>query len=311
MIIFDTKDISVTTETSVILGNFDGVHLAHQKLFELSNHDAKQRGLKSLVFTFNPHPQSFFGNENFKAITTKEEKRMLFSSLGMDYAVEYPFDKDTMNMEAELFFEEVLLKRLNAKVISVGEDYRFGKGRRGNRHLLFDMCENSNIKLNVLPEMVTGSEAISSTAIRKYISENKLYKAADMLGRPYFVMGEISHGKKLGRSIGFPTINFKSESGKLYPPGGVYITETEINGKKYKSVTNIGNRPTVGGFDSNTETHLLDFEGDIYGQSAVVFFLERIRDEKRFETTDELGRQISEDIDTALSYFRSRNAVPF
>jgi len=309
MTLFNTKDISINKGASIILGNFDGVHLAHQRIFEIAKQRAKQMQLKSLAFTFNPHPQSFFGNKQFKSITVAKEKRWLISQLGIDYIVEYPFDDELTKMEPKRFFEGVLIEKLNAKVITVGENHRFGKERQGNGVLLAEMCKKYNIGLNIIPNIILDEEAISSTAIRKFLAENKLGKASKMLGRPYFIMDNVIKGKALGRSIGFPTINFKAEMTKLYPPGGVYVTQTIVENKKYKSVTNVGNKPTVGGTEINIETHLLGFDGDVYDKSATVFFYKQIRGEKRFDTIQTLGNQIAADIKSTYNFFNDAGGV--
>ena len=303
MTLINTKNISISSPTSIVLGNFDGVHLAHQKLFSIAKEKAEQMQIKTLAFTFSPHPQGFFGNGSFKAITTVEEKSWLISRLGIDYIAEYPFDEQVQAMEPEQFFEEILLAKLSAKIITVGEDHRFGKERKGDNRVLSEMCEKYDICLNIVSDMFLGENVISSTVVRKYIGEGKLIEAASMLGRAHFIMDIVSKGKALGRSIGFPTINFKAKNAKLYPPTGVYVTQTEINGKRYKSVTNIGSKPTVGCTEVNIETHLLDFSGDVYNQTSVVFFYERIRGEKKFSTVQELSCQIAADIKSANIFF--------
>ena len=303
MTLINNQNISINSRTSIILGNFDGVHLAHQRLFSLAKQRSDELQIKSLAFTFNPHPQEFFGGREFKSITTAEERRLLISQSGIDYVVEYPFDEKIQMMEPEQFFKEILVDELNAKVITVGEDHRFGKERKGNSRLLFNMCEKYDVELNIMPDMLLGKDIISSTAVRKYIREGKLSEATNMLGRAYLIIDTVSKGRALGRSIGFPTINFKSKDAKLYPPDGVYVTQTEILNEKYKSVTNIGSKPTVGGTEVNIETHLLDFNGDAYNQPAVVFFHERIRGEKKFNTVQELSRQIAKDIEHVIKFF--------
>jgi riboflavin kinase/FMN adenylyltransferase len=206
-------------------------------------------------------------------------------------------------MPPERFFKEILINKLHAKIITAGADYHFGKNRAGDSRLLMKMCDAYGVELNVIDDMFLGEEAISSTAIRKHICGGNLKEAAKMLGREYFVSGIVGHGKALGRTIGFPTINFKAEEAKIYPPNGVYATESRlISGQKFNSITNIGRKPTVNGAEENIETHILDFSGNLYGQEVAVYFHEQIRNEKRFDNVHELGRQISKDIEAVRNY---------
>jgi len=303
MILLNTKDISVNDKTSVVLGNFDGVHLAHQRLFDIAKKRADQMLLKSIAFTFNPHPQLFFGSSKFKSITTSSEKRMLLELLGIDYCIEYPFDEELTKTEPKKFFKEVLIDKLNAKVLTVGESHRFGKDRQGSGEILSEMCNKYDVELNIVDDMISDGEVISSTAIRQYIDENQLKRAKEMLGRPYFIAGKVEEGNKLGRTIDCPTINFMKHDAKLYPSFGVYVTETIVRGRNYKSATNIGSNPTVGGTGINIETHLLDFSEDIYGEMAVVFFYERIRSEIKFDTMQAMSDEIAADIQYTYDFF--------
>lgn len=280
------------TNTSVTFGKFDGLHLGHG---ELINNVINSEPLKSVFFTFDLNPLSLFSEKEIKLIYTEEEKKEILSKFQLDYVVRFPFTKETANMEAEDFIEKIIFEKLGAKRIVVGEDFCFGKGRKGDVHLLNEMSEKFGYSLKAIPKLRKNGDEISSTGIRKLIKNGEMQKANSLLGRYYSIISPIIHGKKLGHTVGMPTINQKPANSKLLPPFGVYASFTKLDGKVYKGITNIGVKPTIGESFIGVETWLFDFNQDVYGKMAEVCILEFIRPEIRFASLDDLKFQVDYD----------------
>ncbi len=295
----------IKENTSITIGNFDGVHKAHKKLIEMAIGCGKSfdGGLKTLVLSFYPHPVAFFRSGSFKPLVTSEEKQLLLNQLDVDFFVEFPFE-EVVTVEPEQFFKEILIDKLGCKALTVGEDYRFGKNRAGDINLLKQLGEKYGVTVNVMSDIYYEGRRISSTAIRECIEKKDFELAEKMLARPYFAMGKVTSGKSIGRTIGFPTLNISTHEDKLYPSNGVYITTTEHGGYIYKSITNIGVKPTVGENERVIETFLFDFSGnDLYGEEIVVNFHKWVRDEKKFGDVSELKEQIAKDKAVAERFF--------
>ena len=207
----------------------------------------------------------------------------------------FPFREETKSMTPEAFIQEILVERMDAKLICVGEDFRFGCGRRGNVEMLDEYASKYGYELCVFPKICEDGEVISSTRIRRELAEGKIETANRLLGDPYFVSGEVVHGNALGRTIGMPTANLVPGSQKLLPVYGVYASRVEVDGKIYAGVTNVGVKPTVGASQANVETTLLHFDGDLYGKQMKVYFLYFLRPEQRFESLDALKAQMAYD----------------
>ncbi len=280
--------------TSVALGKFEGVHLAHQKLLFSMKQYAENYNLKPLVFTFDPHPNHYFLN-SFNAITTLAEKKMIFNQMGFEFVI-YPFDEHIVKKSPQQFVEDILAKQFNCKAITVGSGFAFGKDRSGTCETLIEISKKLGIHVNVVPLMLDNGIKISSSNIRDLISKGQLQEAKRLLGRPYFILGSVVYGEQRGRTIGFPTVNIEANNEKLYPPNGVYATKTLYNGVFYKSVTNIGIKPTFGGTIKNIETHILGFNEYVYGKNIAVYFYERIRGEQKFENVSDLIEAVKKDI---------------
>jgi riboflavin kinase/FMN adenylyltransferase len=285
----------------VVLGNFDGIHIGHRELINKANEMAKKLDLKALVFTFLPHPSFVLANkEPVDLIYLSNEKSMIINEI--DFFVEYPYDLETAKMTPEDFVSEIVCKQLNAKIIIVGEDYRFGNKRKGDINLLENLSTKYGYKLIAIKKVSYNNNIISSTWIRKEIKEGHIEQANKLLGHNFSILGKVVEGKKNGRKLGFPTANIKPSKNKLLPPNGVYLSSIYVNNIKYNSITNVGTNPTLNGEEKVVETHILDFNEDIYGQEVVVELIKFIRNEKKFNSLDELKEAISENVEYLKKY---------
>ncbi|MDE5777006.1 MAG: bifunctional riboflavin kinase/FAD synthetase [Lachnospiraceae bacterium] len=284
-----------TKNTAVALGKFDGIHLGHQLLIKGLLEEQK-KGRQALVFTFGDAPNKILGKGFTKNIYTSEEKAYYFSRFGIDVLLEYPFTKEFAFCTPEDFAAECLVGQLGVSSIYVGEDFRFGRGRSGNVALLKALGNQYNFEIHAIPKKSLHGKIVSSTAIRDLL-ENHFHAANEMLGNPYFIYGEVKHGRHLGRTIGFPTINQQIQEHKLIPAYGVYASRVEIDGIYYKAISNLGVKPTIEGErKAGLETHILDFSGNLYGKYLQTELLYFIRQEERFADIGSLKEQIQLDI---------------
>jgi len=284
-----------TTKTAVALGKFDGIHLGHQLLIDGLRRE-KQKGCQALVFTFGTAPNEVLMGGVQKNIYTPEEKAIYFEELGVDVLLEYPFTKEFAALSPENFVTECLVKQLGVCSIYVGEDFRFGRGRSGKVSLLQAMGEQYHFEVHAVPKKTKHGKVISSTIIRDLL-ESHFYAANDMLGSPYFVFGEVVHGKHLGNTIGYPTINQMIPQQKLSPAFGVYASRVQIDGVTYRGISNLGKKPTIEGrHQLGLETHILGYTGDLYGRMLKTELLYFIRPEEKFPSVEALKEQIYNDI---------------
>ena len=289
--------------TAVSLGKFDGIHQGHSLLIN-EVLEKKRKGYESVVFTFSLHPMSLFSEKEVNLICTEEEKINLLESLGIDTLISYPFTKETAQTEPEDFIKNILVEQLDAKVIVVGNDYRFGKNRRGDVDLLKEYAKIYDYEVVVFEKLKIQDQMVSSTLIRQSIEQGDMKTVNELLGRPYTITGKVVHGRKLGRTLGIPTTNLLSVPNKLYPPNGVYASITVVDGKEYYGVTSIGTKPTVD--SSNTkgiETYLFYFDQEIYDQNVEVQIYEFLRPEVKFDSLEELRAQMYRDTLNAGEYF--------
>lgn len=282
--------------TSVTFGKFDGIHLGHQELIRTVVADHR---FKSVLFTFDLNPITLFSKKEIKLLDTSEERIFSLGQYPLDYVIDYEFTTEVANMKAEDFIKDVILNKLCAKRIVVGSDFRFGKNREGDVNLLERKSKECGYELVVVPKIERYGEEVSSTRIRKSLKEGNLKLVNELLGRPFSVMGEIIHGRKLGHTVGMPTINQKPSEMKLLPPFGVYATETILKGKVYKGISNVGTKPTIGEDFIGVETWLFDFAEDVYGEIAKVYLLEMIRPEMKFPSLEALKEQVKFDVEKA------------
>lgn len=306
-IIEQTTEFHIPESTAVAIGKFDGMHRGHKKLFSCLMKEAKERGLKTAVFTFHPSPAVFFSGKQEGELTTQEEKRQIFERMGIDYLVECPFGKETANMEPEAYVKDFLLFKMNAALIVAGEDVTFGKGAKGDKKLLERFSAEYGFTFRVIEKITFDGRQISSTYVRQEVMKGNMEGAANLLGEPYFVSGKVEHGKKLGRKLNMPTANLYPGKDKLLPPKGVYFSNVILKGSAYPAVTNIGSRPSVeDGEQINSETYLLDFNEDIYGEWIKVELLHFRRAEARFSDKEALKKAVHDNIREAREYFKLR-----
>ena len=292
------KDIDIEFDTVVTIGNFDGVHKGHQVLIEKTATYAKARGIKSAVFTFLNHPINYFVPEKVKNIFDEKEKERLIEGFGIDYIIDIPFDKAMTQISAEQFIVKILKDKIHAKKIVVGYDFTFARNKEGTVDVLREMGHEYGIEVEIVQPIKINGIRVSSTFIRELISEGRVDEIPQYLGTPYVIEGEIIHGKANGRKMGYPTANISLKDQIIKPKNGIYASRVIIDGKKYFGATNVGINPTVNGKYLSIETNILDFDEDIYGKRVRIEFLEKIRDEKKFESLDELRKQL--DLDTGF-----------
>ncbi len=306
MILLDKKDsvIDENFQTVVTIGNFDGIHLGHQKLVETCLSIAKEQNLKSVVLSFYPHTRKILNPDfNISTILTQSEKVDQLVSTGVDYFRRKPIDLKFLGYSAAEFVEKVLVNELKAKVVVVGEDHHFGANRAYNTDDLKRICKEFDIDTIIVDLKLENGEKISSTTIRKLVVEHNFEDVVKYLGKNYTITGEVINGKKLGRTIGVPTANVVPDSEKLLPSNGVYLSKTTVKGEVYNSITNIGCNPTVNDNKLIVETFILDFDEDIYGEFITVEILKFVRGEKKFENVHALKTQLHNDLLTAREYF--------
>jgi len=292
------------------IGNFDGVHTGHRVVINKLAEKGKLLGLPVVLMVFEPQPLEFFLKDNAPSrLTRLREKIIHLQSVPVDDLVIVNFNQSFANLDPEYFIQEVLLKQLNIKYLVVGDDFHFGKARRGNFALLQESGKKQGFKVTDTASFLVKGTRVSSTQIRDALSNGDLVKAELMLGRPYSVCGKVVHGEQLGRQIGFPTANIQLLRKNTAIEGVFAVTMTGIGTQSIAGVANVGTRPTVnGGTRVVLETHLFDFNQDIYGQQVEVHFLYKIRSEKRFQSLDDLKRQIQLDTAQAKTLLRYTNS---
>lgn len=290
--------------TCVTLGKFDGIHRGHRLLLSQLEEKKREYGGKSVVFTFDFHPGMLFSNNNIPLIYTEQEKREMLREAGVDVLIAYPFTKETSGMEAEDFIRSILVEKLGVKALAVGADNRFGHNRRGNAEMLKSFGKEYGFLVTACDKVREGGEIISSSRIRRELLDGHIETANLLLGMPYHVTGMVTHGKQLGRKLGFPTINLIPEEGKLLPPRGVYATRTLLPEGYYEGITNVGIRPTVG--EQNrawVETSLFGYNGDCYGSNVKIEFYHYMRPELRFPDVTALQQQLQKDKELGKAFF--------
>ena len=289
------------TQCVVTLGNFDGVHLGHQQLINHLIEQGKKLNLPTVVMLFEPQPLEFFSKKNAPArLTSFKEKVQLIEKLGIDYIIAVPFTQTFANMSANAFIQDWLIKKLSAKYIVIGDDFQFGRDRKGDINLLQQYTQNNQFSVESMPTFVWNNLRISSTAVREALFNSDFELARCLLGRDYAIQGRVVHGNALARQLGFPTANIHLNR-KKPALQGVYFVKVKncCSNQYYHGIANIGIRPTIEGKKAILEVNLFDFSGDIYGQYLDVTFVCKLRDEKKFDSLADLKQQISQDVCTA------------
>ena len=289
------EDIETINESVVTIGNFDGLHKGHQVLIKKATQYAKLNNISSVVFTFKNHPVNYFNPNSIKNIITNEEKIKILKHMNVDFTINIPFDKYITKISGHDFVKKILLDKLKAKKIIVGDDFTFAKNKEGNIKLLQELSNKYGFILEIVHHVKVDNIRVSSTYVRQLISDGNVEDVYKYLGRNYKLSGEVIHAKKIGRTIGFPTANININKNMIIPKRGIYATKVYIDKKVYYGATNIGYNPTVNGDSLSIETNILEFNEDIYGKFITLEFLERIRDEKKFKGIEELKSQLQKD----------------
>jgi riboflavin kinase/FMN adenylyltransferase len=299
------EDPRLSVSGSVVtLGNFDGIHLGHQALIRSSVEESKWSGGPSVVLTFEPHPLKILAPSRApKLILAHKDKMRLFQSFGVDIVVIQNFDAAFANLQAEDFVRRFLVERLKIKKIWVGRDLRFGKGRKGTVDDLTRWGDTLGFEVGTVEPIVVEGNRVSSSRIRQLVEEGRVDEAVRLLGRRHFISGRVVSGNRRGRELGFPTANISSRN-EVLPLDGIYATLLQIGAQQQLlSVSNIGVNPTFGEGPRTIESFILDFDRDIYGEPVKLSFVKRIREEKKFDSIDQLVAQMRRDVTAAESIF--------
>lgn len=287
----------------VTLGTFDGLHYGHLQIIEKLKKAAKEINGETVVITFSPHPRLvLFPHDNdLKILSDQDEKIKLFENTGIDYLIMHPFTKEFSRLSTVEFVRDLLVNKLGTKKLIIGYDHRFGRNREGSLEQLKEFESVYGFEVLEIPKQEVDHIAVSSTKIRNALLAGEIKTANSFLGYPYHLTGTVIRGSKLGREIGFPTANLKIEDKhKLIPANGVYAIKAEIGGNVYTGMMNIGVRPTVDGKTLAIEAHLFNFSKDIYDKKISVYFIDKLREEQKFDSIDKLRKQLLEDREFAL-----------
>ncbi|MBQ2840700.1 MAG: bifunctional riboflavin kinase/FAD synthetase [Oscillospiraceae bacterium] len=292
-------------ERIVALGFFDGVHIGHGALLQKTCELASQKGAIPAVLTYSAHPSEVLAANPVKLINTTEERKVLISELyGIEDVVVKDFTKAYSEMSCESFVNEIICKELCASHVVAGFDFRFGSRGAGDASYLSSLCVEAGIGCDIVDAVMFDGKAVSSSRIRTMIAKGDMKNAERLLGHPHCVISEVTHGANLGEKIGFPTINQKLSENIQCPRFGVYFSRVKISGETFYGVTNIGVRPTVTEENSpRAETNILGFSRDVYGKTVRLELLDFMRDEIKFESVDDLRRQIASDVEKTKRLF--------
>lgn len=297
-IIRDFKDYSSHSPLALSLGMFDGVHLGHLSIIRQLNEIAEKEHLESAILSFWPHPRKFLNpDDDVKMLNTLEEKLALLDKSGIQNIFLKTFDEQFRNLSGADFCEKILVEKLNVKHIIIGYDHTFGKNKSGDFNLLKALSGDLGFKVDQLEAVKSNQLNVSSTKIRQALSEGKIKEANQMLGYHYPLTGKVIHGKKLGRTIGYPTANIEVPVNKLLPKNGAYIVEVFVDQQFYKGMLSIGTNPTIDDKNQSlhTEVYILDFDQDIYGKEITVKFRDFLHNEIQFEGLEKLKERLDED----------------
>jgi riboflavin kinase / FMN adenylyltransferase len=299
IIVNGTAAFSAPAGVSVTAGNFDGVHVGHRELLRRTVARARSGGLTAVALTFSPHPVRFFSpRARFYEITTLPEKAERIATLGIDALVVESFGGELGRMTPEEFAREILHRRLGARHVVVGYDFTFGRGRTGSPALLAELGRAIGFEVEIVPPVMRDGLIVSSSRVRDLLLAGRVREAEELLCRPYRLSGRVVRGAGRGRALGYPTANIQFTQ-ELVPLPGVYIVDVEIDGRLHRGVVNVGFNPTFGENSLGLEVHILDFDCDLYGGEVAVCFRERIRDERKFGSVEELIGQIGQDVQRA------------
>lgn len=289
--------------TVITIGTFDGVHIGHKKILERLINSAKLLEIESTVLTFFPHPRMVLQQDsNIKLLNTIEEKEMILNQLGLDFLIIHPFSKEFSRLSAIEFVRDILVNKLNTKKIIIGYDHRFGRNRNADINDLKNFGTTFDFNVEEITAQEIDDVSVSSTKIRKALADGNVAKANSYLGYNYMLTGVVTRGKGLGRQLNFPTANiYIEEDYKLIPKNGVYVVKANIDNNTVFGMMNIGFNPTVNGKEKTIEVHFFDFNEDLYDKKIQIDIIERIRDEEKFNSVNDLKIQLTKDQETATS----------
>lgn len=304
---YSVLDFNQLKQTIITIGTFDGVHLGHQSILKKVVEAKENNTYEASLLTFFPHPRMVLQQDtSIKLLNTIDEKAELLDKFGIDNLIIHPFDAAFSNLSAEEFVKEILIDRLNIHKIIIGHDHRFGKNRTADISDLILFGKKYGFEVEQINAHEIDEIAISSTKIRKALMEGNIKLANQFLGYSYFISGKVIDGKKIGRTLGFPTANIQiNESYKLLPKNGVYIVSSEINDSLYFGMMNIGNNPTLGENEQSIEVHYFDMSENIYNEKLKISILEHIRDERKFNSLPDLQAQLEKDKLFSLNYIQN------
>jgi len=312
-VVHDVGEVSFDRNSVVTVGSFDGVHRAHQELIRNVVARAKQRGGRSVIITFHPHPKQVLAphKDQIRLLSSLDERLAICEELGVDTVVVLSFTYEFSRQSFREFYERTIVRGIGVSEVIEGYDHHFGRDREGSIQELLQMGREFDFTVTAMKPVTVHDEIVSSSAIRRHLLEGRVDRAAKLLGRPYAVSGTVEHGDGRGRSLGYPTANLVlADPAKLVPADGVYVTAVRWTGASHYGMANIGRRPTFGdGGERKVEVHLLDFEGNLYGTRLEVRFLHRLRDEQRFDSTSALVRQLDADRAEARAFLRDYEKI--
>lgn len=288
--------------TIITIGNFDGVHLGHQRILQFLAKEAKKNDLFSLVLTFSPHPEKILGKSKIKMIQTLDQRLEAIKRFGIQFVLVTPFDRHFSNLSSHDFIQKILIRTLRAKEVVIGENFHFGKNREGDISTLRTLGSRFGLRVHEIPSVSKDGRIVSSSLIRSLLLEGKIEEANTLLGRSYEIKGKVIKGKARGKTLGFPTANIESENEII--PLGVFISEVRINSKTFPSITNAGYRPTFGKDAMQIESYIINFNKNLYGNEITIRLIKKIRDEKKFKKSEDLSLQLAKDLEEAKTFFK-------
>ena len=291
-------DVPFQKNTLITLGTFDGIHRGHRAIIHQLTEEARDEKARSVLITYYPHPQSIVkSRRSFLGLMTPvEEKVEILGNMGLDIVLIFPFTANLAQTEPEDFIREILVEKIGVQRFVIGYNHAFGKGRRGGGELFRQMGSRYGFSVDIVPPVEVDGKTVSSTRIRKLLKAGQVHQANRLLGWHYSVRGLVKKGENVGKKLGFPTANIDVLGDKKLIPGdGVYAVFVQVEGNRLAGMANLGCRPTISGTHRAVEVHIHDFAGDLYGKQIRIEFIERLRDEKQFDSTDALVSQIAMD----------------
>lgn len=302
LVLNDINKIKGIESSVATIGNFDGLHYAHQTIIKDVVEKARQLSVQSILITFEPHPIQYLKKANIKLLQTLSQKLELIKSLGVSITIILGFNQELANMSAEDFVKNILIEKLRVKHLFIGYNFQFGKGKEGDINVIKKLSNKYNFNVHVQEPVIIGGIICNSTTVRSFIESGDVETAKSLLDRYYTIEGKVVKGERIGQVIGYPTINIMT-SNELLPLDGVYLTYLQYNDVLYPSLTNIGFKPTFGGRGKTIESYIIDFNKSLYDERVQLCFVKRIRDEKKFDSPKKLVEQIIKDVNYARHYF--------